>query len=588
MLLSSNPKRVNFRIVLDNTEITSIESLRENFDLERLLINDRSQLISWLKRVDRIKSDEIEAILRESKDEITYQSITKILSVIYGRDFADMVEFVNYLYKNGNEKSKRSFAHFMLKHEEMLYEWFPIDSIPQENSGLGELFTSIRQEGTSQNTKWYFSQLFYRAGDIQQSIEINPSSWDLGLDERIAIEAICSGTRSNKVTDAFYSNQLSILGVEFLFLCALGYLILNQKDNHIETISKLIDKKHEFSSLRNRIGGSLVKVLDKGKGQGYEQIIDQLGYTKPNPYDPLYNEKLFLSSFVIKNKRETIIQEICNNNDYFPAHFMLGEEGYQSDTLIQPNELLYQKWLRHILDYHRSPLGIDGDVAKNLVREEVIISHLFKIHPSIMKERFCNPKHLSAASERNETLQRRIQRLQDKLTEHVLSSPPSLSKQEEEYVNFYQRAYPIITNLSKLFSKSNLVTSFLFTDEGSEIIKEFSSSDGALKQEKSFIVLLLYIIRYGRKNNVTKLDNKLKAQYTPLKALFRDFKNELSDNDQIIVDYNYLDRNYMLLNSYWSFMSVGTAQYRLKNVQTYLERWIANFIYYINPNSDEQ
>lgn len=585
MLLSSKPKRVNFRIVLDNTEITSLESLRENFDLERLLINDRLQLISWLKRVDQIKSDEIETIFRESKDMITDQSITKILSVIYAQDFADMVEFVNYLYKNGNEKSKRNFAHFMLKHEELLYEWFPIDRIPQENSGIDELFTIIRKEGTSQDAKWYFSQLCYRAGDFQQSKEINPYSWVLRLDERLAIEAICSGTWYDNLFDVFYSNQLSIIGVEFLFLCTLGYVILNQTDSYIMTISNMIDKIHEFSFLRDRIGEDLVKILNKKKKKDFEQLIVQLGYLCPNPHDPLYNEKLFLSSFVVKNNREAIIQEICNKKDYFPAHFILGEESYQSETLIQPNELMYQRWFRHILDYHCSPQGIDGDVVKNLVREEVIIAHLFKTHPRFMKDYFYNPQNLAAANERNERLQKRIQRLQDKLTEHVLSAPPKLSKLEKEYVNFYQQIYSKLTNLTELFGYTDYLRSFLFfTVEGSEIIKDFSKLDGVLKQEKFFIVQLLYIIKDGRKSNITNLENKLRADYIPLKALFQELKDDLSNNDKLILNYDYLEKNNLFLSSDWSLLTDFTALKRLNIINVFLKRWVANFIYYINPN----
>lgn len=584
MILSSKPKPVNFRIVLNNTEITSIESLRDNFDLERLIMNDQTQLISWLKRVDRIKGDKIEANLSTS-GELTNQTIIKTLSIIYDRDFENMVEYVDYLYENRYEEPKQNFIKFVCKHGEWLREFFPLDSISLENN-LNDFFTSIRNQEMTQESKRYMSQLYYSAGDLQKSQEIDPSSWELKADESNAIKAISSGTELEQVDELINSNNMSLIGIEFIYLCSFGYSLLNKNDSYVKSISELIDNKPIFSSLRSRLGESLEKIINKTKCQDFEQLLSQLGYINPNSYDPLFNEKLFLSSLVVKNKRETLLNEICEKNDYFPAQYLLEEDGYESKELKERDESLYKRWLKHILDYNLSPRGIDGDVAKNLVREEIIIAYQFKQYPSFMREQFCDPQKLKTPNEHDMVLQRRIQRLQNKLTNHVLSNPPELSKLEEEYVNFFKQAYSIIINLANCFAKTDSSGNTLaFTRDASEIINDFFESDDVLRQEKLFIVLLLYIIRYGRKNNITKLENELRDNYIPMKALFDEIN---SDNDKKILDYKYLDDNTIMLNSYWMLVTDYNAQDRYHKIQIYLKRWLANFIYYINPNPDQQ
>ena len=585
MILSSKPKPVNFRIVLNNTEITSIESLRDNFDLERLVMNDQTQLISWLKRIDRIKGDKIEANLSTS-GEVTNQTIIKTLSIIYDRDFDNMVEYVDYLYENHYEESKQNFIRFVCKHGEWLREFFPLDSISLEDSNLNDFFTSIRNQEMTQETKQYMSQLYYRAGDLQKSQEIDPSSWELKIDESNAIKAISTGTDIEQVDELINSNNLSLIGVEFIFLCSFGYSLLNKNDSYVKSISESIDNKPIFSSLRSRLGGSLGKIINKKKGQDFEHLLSQLGYMSPNSDDPLFNEKLFLSSLVVKNKRETLLNEICEKNDYFPAQYFLEEDGYESKELKKRDDSLYKRWFKRILDYNLSPQGIDGDVAKNLVREEVIIAYQFQQYPNFMREQFCDPKKLRASNEHDLVLQRRIQRLQNKLTNHVISTTPELSKLEEEYVSFFKQAYSIIINLANCFVPTDLSgNTFAFTKYASDIINDFFESNDVLRQEKLFIVLLLYIIRYGRKNNITKVENELKDNYIPMKALFDDIN---SDNDKKILDYKYLDDNTIMLNSYWVLVSDYNVQDRHDKIQIYLKRWLANFIYYINPNPDQQ
>ncbi len=588
MILSSKPKPVNFRIVLNNTEITSIESLRDNFDLERLIMNDQTQLISWLKRVDRIKGDKIEANLSTS-GELTNQTIIKTLSIIYDRDFDNMVGYVDYLYENRYEEPKQNFIRFVCKHGEWLREFFPFDSISLENNNLNDFFTSICKQEMPQEAKQFMAQLYYQAGDLQKSQEIDPSSWELKVDERNAIKALSSGTKFEQVDDLINSNNLSLIGVEFIFLCSIGYSLLNKNDSYVKSISESIDNKPIFSSLISRLGGSLGKIINKTNGQDYEHLLSQLGYMSPNSHDPLFNEKLFLSSLVVKNNRETLLNEICDKSDYFPAHYLLDEDGYESKELKEHDESLYKRWFKRILDYNLSPKGIDGDIAKNLVREEVIIAYQFKQYPNFMREQFCDPKELRASNEHDMVLQRRIQRLQNKLTNRVLSDSPQLSKLEEEYVNFFKQAYSIIMNLATCFERSKaLVNTFVYTRDGADIIGEFSESDDVLKQEKSLIAILLIFIRYGGKHSIGKNDKILKTIYPPFKVFFQDLNDTLSDNDKRILDFNFLQNNALILNSDWFFLNQYTAQKRLDLIKKYLERWIANFIYYINPNPDQQ
>lgn len=591
MILSSKPKPVNFRIVLNNTEITSLESLRKYFDLERLLVNDRTQLISWLKRIDRTKSEKIEALLNQSDDALNYQVIIKILNIIYEQEFADMIEYVDYLYKNCSEESRRNYIRFISMHGEMLHELFPLDNIPSDNNNLNHLLLSLRDHGLTKDTTKFLSQLYYRRGEIQQSQEINPSSWDLQEDERMIIQEICSGCDSiENALRIINSNHLSIIGTEFIFLCALGCLVIYQKNIFIKNILESIYDKKEYAALRNNIG-EFLNIYNNRKENDFYLLFQQLGYTNPNVADPLFNEKLFLTSLVAKNERNAIMDQIIDHDDYFPAHFLQSDNDYQSEALLNQDESLYSRWFKHILDYHDHPQGIDGDEKKNAVREEVIMAHIFKLNPdlkgSIWKS-LCKPKGLNFSKEKDKKQQERIQRLQNKLTSEILSNPPELTEIEEKYVNFYKQASSIIMNLGSYFARSDSSgNTFVFTRLGTDLISDFESSD-LLRQEKLFIVVLFYIIRYGKKNNVSSVEKELKTKYVPLKALFLDMEKELSDNDKKILDFSFLNDKTLYLNSYWSLVSDYNAQSRYYLFRLYLDRWIANFIYYINPNPDEQ
>ena len=75
---------MNFRIVLNNVEITSLDLLQQHFDFERHLVTDQAQFISWLKKVNKDKGDQVEDIFNHPADEINYVSdIIRILDIIY-------------------------------------------------------------------------------------------------------------------------------------------------------------------------------------------------------------------------------------------------------------------------------------------------------------------------------------------------------------------------------------------------------------------------------------------------------------------------------------------------------------------------
>lgn len=590
MKLLSDPKPVNFRIVLNNTEITSLETLRENFDLELLLVDDKMQLVRGLKRIDHQKSEEIEKILNQS-DKMDYQAIVGILNVIYDeKNFKDMNGYVDYLFDSGNEKSKDKFIQFISKHVEWLHRLFPIDHIPLNHTNLNRLFSSISKLGMAEETMRYMSQLYYAVGDIRQSKEINPSGWILQEDERIAIQEICNGNGSEeKVFRVLQSNRLSYIGIDFIYLCSLGYLIFYQKDNFIKKVSDAIDNNNEFVSLRNRLGGSLKKQINK-KSHDFSLLFKQLGYSSPNVDDPLFNEKLFLSSFVADN-RNTVLSEMTKTTDYFPAHYLQAEDGSESKTLLKRDKSLYKRWFKFIIDYHMSPQGIDGDMMNNRVREVVLVAHMFKKFQRFMDDEFCSPQSL-IVEEPNKTLCQRIDQLKNNLTKEVLSDPPELSDLEKEYYFFFERVYDVAVHMGDYLRKESLDmdSPLVFTPLCEELITELEKADSTdvLKQEKAFVIFLLNIIRRARKKGITKEEECYRHNYVPMKAFFSELTHELSENDKKILNHvENIDRPYYYLDASmgtsWSLKVVGTPQYRYGIISTYFSRWLANFVYYINP-----
>ena len=143
-------------------------------------------------------------------------------------------------------------------------------------------------------------------------------------------------------------------------------------------------------------------------------------------------------------------------------------------------------------------------------------------------------------------------------------------------------------NLSSCFVQQEYSTSLQYSTVGSELIRKSDETDAVFGQENLFIADLLIIIRHGKKSSVMDIDKKLKENYSPLKAIFQDLNKTLSDNDKRILDYNYLQNNALILDSNWSLLNKCTDQIRIDLIQKYLKRWIANFIYYINPNPDQQ
>lgn len=590
MRLTSEPKPVNFRIVLNKMDITSLEALRENFDFEMLTVNGRSQLNRCLKRIDRIESEknEVDEILKQLGEDYANQTIAKILSVIFKLDSVSTVKYVDYLYDHGKETLKNNFILFISKHEELLQELFPIDDILLKSKHLHSFFSSIWDCRQTLETSEYLSRVFYSLGDFQKSKEISPSLWELHNDERIAIKAICSGRTLSKVEETISKGQLSIIGAEFIFLCSMGYLTIKKTDKYIKTISELIDREQAFLTLRNRIGGSLQRHLNK-KVESNIRLVEQLEYTKPNVHDSLFNEKLFLSSFVAKDQdnRNKIIKKILDQNEYFPARFVIGEDGYQSTVLLNQKET-YPKWFMHILEYYNSPLGIDGDVSKN-VREEVIIAHLFKKHSGFMKKHFCPLDKLDEKKERDKVLKNRIIRLKKHLTKELRSKPPKLSEFEQDYLDFFEKIYQITENTDQYFMRIGPSSYDPYKFHNEDLLDDFSTSkpNDILKREKLFVVLLFIIIRDRKRTNVTMNDNKLKENYTPLKALFGNINDNLNHNDETILNSTVFRGKRMILDPDWRMTETDPID-RFRSIIEYLQRWIANFIYYINPNPDEQ
>ena len=140
MKLSSKPKPVNFRIVLNNVEITSIELLQQHFDFERHLVTDQPQFISWLKRKYKDRGDRVEDFFNHPADEISYVAdIISILNIIYEpqQAFNNLVDFVKFLYDNNDNKryevAMSNFKNYISKNGKLLHKWFPIDSIRKNN-----------------------------------------------------------------------------------------------------------------------------------------------------------------------------------------------------------------------------------------------------------------------------------------------------------------------------------------------------------------------------------------------------------------------------------------------------------------------
>lgn len=580
MKLSSTPKPVNFRIVLNNVEITSIELLQQHFDFERHLVTDQPQFISWIKRVDKTRGEQIEDILNRPADDISYVAdIISILNIIYEpkQAFNNLVDFVNFLYVNNEnnryEVVKSNFSNYISNHVKLLRKWFPIDMIPQDNNNLSDFFSSLNE---TLEKAIYLSQLYYRQGNLENSKKAYPPLWKLDDRERKAIQAISSGGQPNTIKDIITSDSLSIVGTEFIFLCVIAYVSIHRKDNHCKALSELIDEGSAFKLLRDRIGGSLKKLINK-KNHDFYKMFSELGYTSPDVQDPLFNEKLFLSS-LFTNEGSNLISSL----EYYPANYILKPVDCLSNTFTNSKEAKYI-WLNHILKYHDSPIGLEGDFYKHSnressdFREEVIIAHQFKYAPSFMAKNFCKPKDLNSKGNR------KIKLLQWAESKGWNDTVP-MNEKEKEYFNFFKTILALCNHPNDYF----YLSSGRFSFKAQSLFEEYKNDKSILSKEKLFVMAILLLIKDANKNTITTKYVKireLRKSYVPLMSLFdyEYFKYSyptLSDNDKIILKWT---PNENLLDTKWRFQSIEMERFvrlRIEYFERILRRWIANFVYY--------
>lgn len=609
MKLSSKPKPVNFRIVLSSAEITSIESLQRFFHFERLLVTDQSQFISWLKRVDKIRGREIESILNQPIDETTEGvAIAKILNIIYEPDhaFNNMVDFVNFLYENNDyEVVKSNFSNYISKHGEKLHKLFPLDVILKNIKNINNLYDFFGGLDASKETSSYLAQLYYRHDKFEISRKISPSSWKLQEKERSAIQAIVSGNQHSLFSDVVISGNLSILGVEFIFLCAIAFMSLHHNDARCIVLSELIDDSPSFKSLRERMGGSLKMLINK-KDSDFYKIFKQLGYVSPDVHDPLFNEKLFLSSFFAGAIEQDKMRAEIRKNGYFPALFDHNSSRFESQVL-QNKEGLQYPWLRLILDYYDNPTGLEGDedLENNDIREMAVIVHQFKEKYKLMSNYFHFPSDLSSNSE-NTKQRERISNIKSSIAtkgiknveeygttvsrdnelqkrfESWAKNPPALNKTERKYLDFFNEVVNICNQWEEyiIFNRGNKGN---FTPKAESLIKKFKEENKILWKEKLFVVAILLLVRDHNNNKINeeKTEMKqLKKTYIPLRALFRDEVGQLKLNDKKILKSSLraeLLRNNWLVSNCSEMRDIN---YRKNFYGRILRRWIANFVYY--------
>lgn len=610
MKLSSKPKPVNFRIVLNNVEITSIELLQQHFDFERHLVTDQAQFISWLKRKYKIRGNKIENIFQEINEIGEAAAITKVLNIIYEPEpaFNDLVDFVKFLYDNNEyEVVKSNFSNYISKHGEKLHKLFPIDSVPKNLIAIDNLYDFFGSLDVSKETSDYSAQLYYRHDNFEISQKISPSSWKLQEKERSAIQAIVSSNQLSTSCDVVTSGNLSIIGAEFIFLCAIALLSFHPNDAQCKFISELIDDNPSFKLLRDRIDGSMKKIIKK-KNPNFFKVFEDLGYTEPHKLDPLFNEKLFLSSFFAEDvKRDVILKEITEKKDYFPAHYLLGEDGYDSKVLKSRDESFYLRWLSHILDYYDNPTGLDGD--SKAIREMAIIVHQFKEEYKLMCDYFHFPSDLSA-NFGNTNQREHISHIKSALGKAGLKNvekygtvvgrniglqrvfgswaknPPALSKTEREYLDFFKEVVDICNHWGQyiIFSSGN--NKGRFTKKAELLIKKYKekTKNKTLWNEKLFVVAILLLVRDHNRNSINEEENEikqLKKTYIPLRALFYDEIDQLNKNDKKILKSTLRDER---LRNNWLVYNCPEMRdnnvYRKNFYGRILSRWVANFIYY--------
>lgn len=587
MRLTSEPKPVNFRLVIDRTEITSLEELQQNLDF-RLLGEDKTLLISWLnnKKYEDL-GKKLESILSEQVD-INTDSFLGILNVIYDKDFNDIYQYLDYWFnEDQHEKRFDSFVKFLIKNDTFAYNAFRPDQVYAHlgTEGVKKLFQLLadnKDAKANETISWMLSWVYYMQGDYAKSQEIHPKSYVLTEVEHNLIDLISRDSLS-EVKGRITGNNWSIIGTEFIFLCFIGLkgaMYNTTESNLFVKLKKDLHNQWWFTHLFHRIK----------KYYKVEDLIKELGYNTPAKDDPLRLEKMFLSSrFLEKDDESKLIDEI--REDYFPAEFCVenNDGDVNSEALKVNDKDLNKRWLNHILEYHDNPHGLAGDESnRNAIRLIVLLHHFYHEAPLVMKQYFCKPNKIGPQNDNWSVagyVIDNIEYLQKNYSDNFGNSSlllPRLNKHEKPYVDFFKHVVDALANNNFIPWLSGLSKHDNFTKYWEELNNNLIDiciqlgldrvyEGDPLYVEKSFLLALLRFCMDDFKSTSSILVNKSVSSYGPARA----FNYSLEKPNNIILDNAYC--------SWYTRSRLGIAlrTERVENIQTMISCWIANFIYYI-------
>lgn len=584
MRLTSEPKAVNFRLVLNKTEITSLEELQQHFDF-RLLSDDKNLLVSWLNKKFNGKGDAVENAAKDQNG-INAISLINILNIIYDKTFDNIYQFLDYWYEAGNnkyEKPYNSFIKCLIKDDfNITKDVFQPEKILYhlKDESISRFISAFSNENvinSNEYISWALSWVYYIQGDYSKSRAMCPNSYVLTEDERKLIMNLSTGALS-EINILNSTKDKSIIGTEFIFLCLIGLKRLKSEiidSNEFVQLKKHLRNQWEFLHLFQSIS----------KSHKIDNQIKQLGYNAPTNFDPLKYEKTFLAScFVEKEEKARMLEDMMN--DYFPAAFCLEEDNdnISSVVLKDNDEYVYDRWFEHVIEYHDSPTGLDGD-RMNRIRLDVLLCHFFKEEPELMEQNFCLPMLIMYDDDLDTHIKQNILNLKvyyfrnpDKRPGMQYLRLPELNEQEKPYLTFFKN---VVKNC--LFVNDNISARDIIDDWWNRYDAKYDLAIRALNKiheydtlyvEKSFIIGLLYYsmgdLRY---NQVFK--NPSVNRYEPTSQFL----------------YKTYEPHYTILggNEIWkqrSSMANDNRGYKTKKVQKMIRRWIANFIYYINVNNE--
>jgi len=594
MRLTSEPKPVNFRLVIDQTEITSLEDLQENLDF-RLLGEDKTLLISWLNNKKyEDKGIEIEIILN-GQDDINADSFLEVLNVIYDKQFDDIYQYLDYWFNEyKHEKLIKSFVKFLTRHDNIVFNAFRPDQVYAHlgNEGVKKLFYLLannKDAKANDSISWMLSWVYYLQGDYAKSQEIRPKSYVLTEVEHNLIDLISRDSLS-EIKGRITGNNWSIIGTEFIFLCLIGLkgAIYNTTESNLFVkLKKDLHDQWWFTHLFHRIK-KYYKVEDQ---------IKELGYNTPPKEDPLRLEKMFLSSrYLGKEYESKLIDEI--REEYFPADFCVENDGdiVNSEALKVNDKDLNKRWLNHILEYHDNPLGLTGDESnRKTIRLNVLLSHFYHEAPIVMKQYFCKPITIGSQNENWVVAQYvidNIEYLQKKYSDIIGNNSlllPRLNKHEKPFVVFFKQVVETLTiknfipdlheaskqyDFTKYFEKLNNNLEDINIELGLDRIY----GGGPLYVEKSFLLALLRFCMNDFRRASDILNNKSVYSYGPARA----FNYSLDEPSKTILDGASCP--------WYTRSRLGNTlrTERVAIIRTMITRWIANCIYYIFTENEQK